>query len=390
MSHANFYPLTNVVKNYPWGSHTALNTFFHVLNPDNQPQAELWMGVHPAGSSSVIEKGTPLLLSDFIAQNKPAMLGATVSQRFDNLPFLLKILSAETALSIQVHPTKTQAEAGFLRQKQSGAADYNDENHKPELVYAITDFMAMNGFREIADIINNFKLLATPTLDSAVSSLQQCPNSEGLKRFFIALMQMSLTVKEQVLHLLVNASQRLYGEELSAFIQRFHKNYPNDIGILAPLILNCITLKPGEAMFLHPGTLHAYVQGTAIEVMASSDNVLRAGLTGKNINLTELVHCTSFEPTRFESLLMAPHWESEQASYPIPVDDFRFSIFNEVNNHPVSISSGEILLVISGNALLRHCDGEILTVQTGQSVFIPASAGSYSLTTSGRLCRVFC
>ncbi|CNC88867.1 mannose-6-phosphate isomerase [Yersinia frederiksenii] len=141
-------------------------------------------------------------------------------------------------------------------------------------------------------------------------------------------MQMFLMVKEQILRLLIIGSQRLYGEELSAFTLRLHKNYPNNVGILAPLILNCITLKFGEAMFLHPGTLPAYVQGTAIEVMGSSSNVLRAGATGKNINLSGLVNCTSLEPTRFESLLMAPYWDNEQASYPIPVDDFHFSIFN--------------------------------------------------------------
>ncbi|CNC88911.1 mannose-6-phosphate isomerase [Yersinia frederiksenii] len=106
MSHTNFYPLTNVVKNYPWDSYTALNTFFHVLNPDNLPQVELRMGVHPTGSSSVIEKEAPLLLLDFITQSKPAIIGGLFLSDSVTYHFFLKILSADKALSIQIHPTQ--------------------------------------------------------------------------------------------------------------------------------------------------------------------------------------------------------------------------------------------------------------------------------------------
>lgn len=393
VSHSYFYPLTNVVKNYPWGSRSALNQHFHILNPDDQPQAELWMGVHPAGISQVSDQGVPKALSDLIQRDKSAMLGEATVNRFGDLPYLLKILAAESALSIQVHPKKDQAQAGFALQQQSentDAPDYNDGNHKPELVYAITPFMAMNGFRDIAEIMNNFSLLAVAGLSDILDTLRKNSNAEGLKAFFIALMQLPQAIKEEALAKLVTESRYLYGEMLSGFIARLNHTYPGDTGVLAPLMLNCITLKPGEAMFLHPGTLHAYVEGTAIEVMASSDNVLRAGLTGKNINLAELVKCTSFTPTSYDSLLMQPLEEHEQATYPIPVEDFRFSIFNKANSGLVNITSAEILLVINGDALLRHESGETLSLQTGQSVFIPASTAAYSLTTSGSLCRVCC
>lgn len=393
MNKQYFYPLTNVVKNYPWGSRSSLNQRFHILNPDDQPQAELWMGVHPAGTSQINHQGVPTPLSEMIRRDKTAMLGDATVNRFGDLPYLLKILAAESALSIQVHPKKAQAEAGFAREQQTDATDthdYNDGNHKPELVYAITPFMAMNAFRNTETIISNFRLLDIAGLENALYTLEQHSDAEGLKCFFITLMQMPHDIKEQALHKLVTASGYLYDERLSDFIQRLHKTYPGDIGVFAPLMLNCLTLKPGEAMFLPPGTLHAYVHGTAVEVMASSDNVLRAGLTGKNINLAELVKCTSFASVEHESLLMTPSCENEQEIYPIPVDDFRFNVFKNVTNHQVNITSAEILLVIDGEVLVKHSNGETLTIQTGQSVFIPAATKTYSLTVTGSLCRVFC
>ncbi|MTD27009.1 mannose-6-phosphate isomerase, class I [Erwinia sorbitola] len=392
MSQCYFYPLTNVVKNYPWGSHSALNQRFHVSNPDDQPQAELWMGVHPAGISRVTLENGLLSLSDLITADKVAMLGAAAAKRFGDLPYLLKILAADSALSIQVHPQKEQAELGYAAQGDilSGTPDYNDANHKPELVYAITPFMAMNGFREPHEIIGHFKRLDIGGLRGAIKALEQHPDAEGLKAFFIEIMQLPDYVKKEALQRLADSAQKLYGDDLARFIQKLYQHYPNDTGVLAPLFLNCVTLQPGEAMFLHPGTLHAYVQGTAIEVMASSDNVLRAGLTGKKINLTELVTCTSFVPTLQQSLLMAPVLANGQSSYPIPVDDFRFSVIKDAGNLLMHTQSAEILLVINGRASLQHPSGETLTLITGQSVFIPASACDWALTVTGSLCRVYC
>lgn len=392
MSQHYFYPLTPVVKNYPWGSRNALNQRFHLLNPDDQPQAELWMGTHPAGVSQVTREDASLLLTELIAGNKVAMLGATTAERFGDLPYLLKILAADSALSIQVHPKKEQAEWGYAAQENSVSEtpDYNDANHKPELVYAITPFMAMNGFREPGEIIVHFKMLNIQGLEKAIKLLEQQPDSDGLQAFFIEIMQLPEDVKTEALQRLACEAQNLYGDNLAHFIQKLSQHYPNDTGVLAPLFLNCITLQPDEAMFLHPGTLHAYVQGTAIEVMASSDNVLRAGLTGKKINIKELVTCTSFTPTPHKTLLMKPVQDNGQASYPIPVDDFRFSVIKDVHNLPIHTQSAEILLVINGSASLQHTCGESLTVRTGQSVFIPASACDWTLTARGSLCRVYC
>jgi mannose-6-phosphate isomerase len=393
MSKQHFYRLINAVKNYPWGSRSELNQRFHVLNPDDQPQAELWMGVHPSGISQVVCKEGTLALSELIARDTTEMLGAVTAERFGELPYLLKILAAEKALSIQVHPDKAAAESGFARTMQMEASDnpdYNDNNHKPELVYAITPFVAMNGFRDLKTIVRNVKILNIAELNDAADILEQQQNDEGLKSFFLRVMQISQTSKNQAINQIVTDGVALYGQSLAEIIQRLNQQYPDDIGVLAPLLLNCITLQPGEAMFLYPGTLHAYLHGTAIEVMASSDNVLRAGLTNKKINLAELISCTKFFPTTPSSLLLAPERSNGCARYPVPVNDFRFSLFTTVINQKVINTSASIVLVIEGHASLKHESGEILELNVGESVFIPASTQIWYASAAGKLCLVSC
>lgn len=390
MSHC-FYPLVNVVKNYPWGSRSALNARFHIPNPDDQPQAELWMGVHPAGISQVVCEDGTCSLTELIATDKQAMLGSKIAGQFGELPYLLKILAAESALSIQVHPQKAQAQAGFQRQQQNpdNPPDYNDDNHKPELVYALTPFMAMNGFRNPADIVGNFTPLNIPSFSDALTQLAVSPCAETLQAFFLLVMQLPQDEKQQALKRLIDNARDWYDDNLATFILRLHQYYPDDIGLFAPLFLNCLTLQPGEAMFLSPGTLHAYVHGVAVEVMASSDNVLRAGLTPKKINLKELMACTVFEPIYAAQLRMRPISGAGKRHYPIPVEDFCFDVYSDVKDVAIQTTSAEIVLVIDGQALLHHPCGETATLKEGQSVFIPAVTGDWTLSITGTLCRVY-
>ncbi|WP_200552773.1 mannose-6-phosphate isomerase, class I [Kosakonia sp. LAM2021] len=383
-----FYPLVNEVKNYPWGSYSALNQRFKIPNPDDQPQAELWMGVHPAGISQVGDEDGSCSLAELIAGDKTAMLGRRIAEQFGDLPYLLKILAAERALSIQVHPQKAQAQAGFHRQ-QNNPPDYNDDNHKPELVYAITPFMAMNGFRQPTEIVRNFKKLNISSLEAVLNLLALHPCAETMQAFFVTLMQLPQDEKQKALTRLLDEAEALYDANLASFIFRLRQHYPDDIGLFAPLFLNSLTLQPGEAMFLSPGTLHAYVQGVAVEVMASSDNVLRAGLTDKNINLAELVACTVFEPISEEQLRMAPAKHVGWQHYDVPVEDFCFDVYSEANNLAIQTTSAEIVLVIDGHAVLEHASGKILTLYAGKSAFIPASTRDWTLSITGTLCRVY-
>lgn len=386
----SFYRLRNGIKNYAWGSRTALNTLFGVPNPDEQPQAEMWMGAHPAGCSEIETGSDSVSLLDAIAQSPESVLGARAMDRFGQLPYLLKILAAETALSIQVHPDKRQAEEGYAQQGNRVGEDYNDANHKPELVYAITPFMAMNGFRPFQEIVNHFFRLNAPELMPALAEFRGNLTGEGFKHFFVSLMQLTQREKENVLTQLQACLDSGGFTHLQSFITRLMRDYPGDIGILAPLFLHCITLAPGEAMFLRAGTLHAYVHGTAVEVMACSDNVLRAGLTPKKINLPELVKCTVFRETQEQELRLLPDDTGTEQHYSVPVEDFCFSVIGNCQQKRVDVDSAQILLVLSGITTLRDTNGDEITLFAGQSVFIPALTASYSIIQNELSCLVQC
>lgn len=387
---SSFYRLRNTIKNYAWGSRTALNTLFDVPNPDEQPQAEIWMGAHPAGCSEIEVGAVAVSLQDAIAQSPQTVLGKRAVEKWGQLPFLLKILAAETALSLQVHPDKRQAEEGYARQGNRAGDDYNDANHKPELVYAITPFMAMNGFRPYPEIVNHFLRLNSPELMPALAEFRTNLNAEGFKRFFVCLMQLAPQAKSNVLQQLKESLEAGGFVHLQEFLTRLQQDYPGDIGILAPLFLHCITLEPGEAMFLRAGTLHAYVHGTAVEVMACSDNVLRAGLTAKKINVSELVNCTVFSETHEHTLKLVPDIAGTDRRYPVPVEDFRFSVLGKCQQKMFEVDSAQILLVLEGLTTLRDTCGNEMTLRAGQSVLIPALTAAYFLTQTGHSCLVQC
>lgn len=186
---AVFFPMTNPIQNYAWGSKTALQQLFELENPNDDPQAELWMGAHPNGCSGIAINGKIVQLSDFIAQNPNLILGEYTARQFGELPYLFKILAAEKALSIQVHPNKQQAERGFAQEEQLGIAltaaqrNYKDPNHKPELVYALTEYQAMNGFRANQEILNYFIELSIDEIQPLVNVFQSNPTEQGLRDF---------------------------------------------------------------------------------------------------------------------------------------------------------------------------------------------------------------
>ncbi|EBP8589968.1 mannose-6-phosphate isomerase, partial [Salmonella enterica] len=281
--------LINSVQNYAWGSKTALTELYGIANPQQQPMAELWMGAHPKSSSRITTaNGETVSLRDAIEKNKTAMLGEAVANRFGELPFLFKVLCAAQPLSIQVHPNKRNSEIGFAKENAAGipmdAAErnYKDPNHKPELVFALTPFLAMNAFREFSDIVSLLQPIAGA--HSAIAHFLQAPNAERLSQLFASLLNMQGEEKSRALAVLKAALNSQQGEPWQT-IRVISEYYPDDSGLFSPLLLNVVKLNPGEAMFLFAETPHAYLQGVALEVMANSDNVLRAGLTPKYIDI---------------------------------------------------------------------------------------------------------
>lgn len=392
---APFFIMHNVIQSYAWGSIDSINQLFDIPNPKGEPQAEVWMGTHPNGCSYVEFSGEKIKLSTLIEQKKTDFLSIQTVEQFGELPYLFKILAANQALSIQVHPSKAEAEEGFARENAQGILinatnrNYKDPNHKPELVYALTNYQAMNGFRPLSDIISLFSALVIDEIASLLSHLKRNQNETGLEHFFTKLLSLCGEKKRRVLEQLLSYARSHAKQPIFALIEELATQYPNDIGLFAPLMLHVLTLQPGEAMFLDARTPHAYLKGTALEIMANSDNVLRAGLTPKHIDVVELAKCTLFKEKSEATLLLTPIQQGDMLSFPVPVADFKFAIFPRPQQANITVSSAEILLPIDCDATLVSPCGTVLTVHKGQSVFIPAYTEKYCLSAAGRVARAY-
>ncbi|TCD19718.1 mannose-6-phosphate isomerase [Lelliottia amnigena] len=385
--------LINSVQNYAWGSQTALTDLYGIPNPDNLPMAELWMGAHPKSSSKIEDaSGNVRALRDVIEADKTALLGNAVADRFGELPFLFKVLCADQPLSIQVHPNKKASELGFAKENAAGipldAAErnYKDPNHKPELVFALTPFLAMNAFREFAEIVSLLQPVAGA--HTAIAHFLENPDATSLSQLFASLLNMQGDEKSHALAILKTALDSQQGEPWQT-IRVISEFYPDDSGLFSPLLLNVVKLNPGDAMFLFAETPHAYLQGVALEVMANSDNVLRAGLTPKYIDIPELVANVKFVAKPAADLLTQPVKNGAELDFPIPVEDFAFSLHDLSHTETtVAQESAAILFCVEGEAVLSKGE-QRLVLKPGESAFIAANESPITISGTGRLARVF-
>ena len=392
------FRLSNPIKNFEWGCKYALSELFGIPNPDMRPQAELWMGAHSNGSSLVNIRGEDLSLADAINSDSAYWLGEQMEKGVEQLPFLVKILAANQPLSIQVHPSKAAAETGFEKENALGVAfdaperNYKDSNHKPELVYAITPYLAMNGFRQLDEIHKLFSAMELPSVALMLEPFLSNPSKQTLERLFAAILQLDESEKQQAVSELLNFdSTKDHSAEITEAFQlitELAKLYPGDAGLFSPLFLNIIELQPGEAMFLYAETPHSYLKGVGVEVMANSDNVLRAGLTPKYIDVPELIANTKFESVKLSDLKMEPTKQGERLIYPIPVEDFKFDIIDDAILD-ITVLSPEILLCVNGSAEIKT-EQNCVTLKAGESVMIPAATSSYSLNSQGVVARTYC
>lgn len=385
--------LINSVQNYAWGSQTALTDLYGIPNPDNLPMAELWMGAHPKSSSKIEDaSGNVRALRDVIEADKTALLGNAVADRFGELPFLFKVLCADQPLSIQVHPNKKASELGFAKENAAGipldAAErnYKDPNHKPELVFALTPFLAMNAFREFSEIVSLLQPVAGA--HTAIAHFLENPDAASLSQLFASLLNMQGDEKSHALAILKTALDSQQGEPWQT-IRVISEFYPDDSGLFSPLLLNVVKLNPGDAMFLFAETPHAYLQGVALEVMANSDNVLRAGLTPKYIDIPELVANVKFVAKPAADLLTQPVKNGAELDFPIPVEDFAFSLHDLSHTETtVAQESAAILFCVEGEAVLNKGE-QRLVLKPGESAFIAANESPITVSGTGLLARVF-
>jgi mannose-6-phosphate isomerase len=400
------YRLTNTIQNYAWGSKTALHDLFDINNPAHLPQAEMWMGAHPK-ASSLLDNG--MSLRDMITQDKTTHLGKETAIRYGELPFLFKVLCAEQALSIQVHPSLENAKIGFDRENQQGIAldafnrSFKDPNHKPELIYALTPFVAMNGFRPFTESANLFRPFSA--LDPLIDSFVSTPDARTLADMFAMILKLNGVASDHPEYaqkiMLLNSLKKHAAEQYVAKTDHFWEifkqvehDYPDDMGLFSLLILNVITLVPGEAMFLAAQTPHAYIQGTGLEVMANSDNVLRAGLTSKYIDVETLFSNLAFNEMPLRSLKLTSqlmHQSYSIENFMVPVDDFTFSIVTlKQSQLNYSVDSPLIIFCIDGEIQLSTRDtiNHQCRLIKGESCFISEATSQLSIQGSGKIACV--
>ncbi|MGW7053651.1 mannose-6-phosphate isomerase, class I [Streptomyces sp. NPDC054887] len=371
--------LLNTVQPYAWGSATALPRLMG-LAPTGEPQAELWMGAHPAAPSRVERDGTELPLDRLLAADPANELGAPSLRRFGpRLPFLLKLLAAESPLSLQVHPDLAQAAAGFDVENAMGVPvdalhrNYRDRHHKPEMIVALTPFDGLCGFRTPRQCAHLLDALRVPGLHPFVRTLRTGAEDTALKDVFIAFLSPDTGLLADVTGAVAREADREspYRADFAAYLA-IARAHPGDPGLLPALMLRRVTLAPGEALFLGAGVPHAYLSGLGVEIMASSDNVLRCGLTSKHVDREELLKVVRFgaPPTR----VLAPRVEGEEHVYPAPVDDFRLSRIRlraRAAARPLDSGSAQIVLCTDGEAHLTSV-GTSLRIGPGRAAYVPA------------------
>ena len=406
------YLLNNTLRPYAWGSLTAMAELFG-REPSGQPEAELWIGAHPGAPSSLVPPVPQAdTLDALIAADPEQMLGREAAAAYGGvLPFLAKVLAAGTPLSLQVHPTPMQAAAGYAAEEAAGVdrgaahRNYRDRNHKPEMFYALTPFEALCGFREPDEAAELFRTVVRvlhargtdiPDLLSwTVAELASGhPAPDRLHSVFATLISGGDEVREAV-RLTAEAVAATdagalapYARELATAVE-LDAYYPGDPGVLLSLLLNRASLQPGQAVYLPAGNVHAYLSGLGIEVMASSDNVLRGGLTPKHVDVAELLSTVDFRPVNVPVLepeftllgqeLYRPPFSEFQlqrielaqrahdpADGPSPAASMSGSDVSVLQNGPT------LVIVIRGTVVLDSPKGD-LVLETGQSAFIPAA-----------------
>ena len=375
--------LDNPVHRDAWGSTTAIPRLLGV-DPDGGPCSELWMGAHPAAPSRVERAGVTQSLAEVIRADPETELGAAVTGAYGpRLPFLLKVLAAARPLSLQAHPSRSQAAAGFADEERRGVApddpgrNYADADHKPEMLCALTEFHALCGFRAVAETIDLLETLTVPDLDPDLQALRSGPDGSGVRRVLDRLLHLPDIERTSLVQAVSNrcaelvAADGAHAREAQTVLD-LADQHPGDAAVVCALLMNQVTLQPGEAIFLAAGNLHAYLRGVGVEVMASSDNVVRAGLTERHVDVDELLAIVDTTPGPVP-LVTAVAASDVEVRYPAPVADFRLSRLTLPAGRTYELAPGRprILLVVDGRLEVAQ-DGRTTQLARGQSGFLRA------------------
>ena len=389
------------IRTYAWGSRTALAELTGRPVPTAHPEAELWFGAHQGAPCDLVDTGETL--EQRISEDPVGQLGHAAGA--SRLPFLLKLLAADRALSLQAHPTLEQAKIGYARENAAGIAldsaqrNYKDDNHKPELIVALTPFEALAGFRPVdrtqklfaallevgATELDRYSSLLELGRDAAVQP-DDSSGAELLRVLVTTWITLPAARREILLSSVLGACHVLTADsgtpswmsDAAAAALDLSEQYPGDPGVLISLLLNHVVLAPGEAIFLSAGKLHAYLKGAGVEIMANSDNVLRGGLTSKHIDVPELMKVMDFSASENQV-----RTARADGTYDIPVPEFGLRVLPDGGS--VDVEGPAIVLVTDGDCTVsgQHVDGETV-LRSGQAAWVPADADRVIATGTGK------
>ncbi|MEU7673413.1 mannose-6-phosphate isomerase, class I [Micromonospora taraxaci] len=371
-------PLYGPIRDYAWGSRSAIALLQGRPVPSEGPEAELWLGAHPGAPASVARSGLRVSLCDLVRDEPGQWLGQRVSERFGSrLPFLLKVLAADAPLSLQAHPDAEQARAGYAAEegRPEGERNYSDPHHKPELLVALTPFEALCGFRDPTESAEALAAFGVPELTPVVAALRTGP--AGLRTAVRTLLGWPVAERAALLGSVLASPADGPDAEL---VHRLAKAYPADPGALVALLLHHVRLVPGEGIWMPAGNLHAYLSGCGVEIMAASDNVLRGGLTPKRVDVDELLRVLRFEVLD-DPVRAAQPVGPGVAWWPVPVDDFAL--------HHVRVDAAvpTVTLPLPGPRVVL-CGGGSITVDDGAGAVTLASGQAAIGTAAGEPLRI--
>ena len=383
------YKLNGVVQNYAWGGTEFIPKLLGIKPTENKC-AEYWLGAHNNAPSTILRKGDGIKLNEFISDNVEVNLGLNISKKFGRLPFLFKVLDVHDMLSIQVHPSKKEAEKGFKKENELGIPltapnrNYKDDNHKPEIMVALSEFWLLHGFLSEDKLITC--LNSTPELVHLVTDFK----NEGYRGLYKKLMEESQEVTNSILQPLIDRVLPLYrkGELVknspnywaAKAYETFCKEGIIDKGIYSIYLFNIVKTQPGEAVFQDAGIPHAYLEGQNMELMANSDNVLRGGLTPKHVDVPELLKHVEFDETIPNIMQGDLQQDGIERIYKSPAPDFELSqlTFSNQKSYSSKSATAEVYMVVNGEVEFSNSE-DVLNLKKGESVFVPASA-SYSVS----------
>jgi mannose-6-phosphate isomerase len=388
------FRLNGKVQHYSWGGFEFIPSLLNTPNDSKQPFAEYWLGAHEKAPSEIVgPEGKKEPLDKFIAADSINILGAKVNSQFGRLPFLLKVLDVKDMLSIQVHPSKKSAEKEFADENKKGIAidsasrNYKDDNHKPELMFALSDFWLLHGFKEKNKMISKIEEI------KELAFLKEVFEKSGYEGLYRRVMEMPQQEVNESLQPLLDRIIPLYrkgklekkDENFWAARAAITFNEPGktDRGIFSIYLFNLLNLKPGEAIFQDAGIPHAYLEGQNMEIMANSDNVLRGGLTNKHIDVPELMKHVKPEPVIPNVLKGTSSNHQYEEVFTTPTADFelRKIALRTAEQTTILSHTAEIFFVLEGKTAISGDAGQMI-MSKGEA-FLATSGSQVDLTAIG-------